>query len=296
MNKIIFFISTFLISTACLAGGSIFGGHKTRSSNPDGVSSINVHICGSLSCPEVIIHEGDCDLVPNTTMKYGVCMCEEGYHVVERECVPKDCGEHGTLSGNKCICEDGYVEEKGICSVKCLITGTCEGNTCQNGGTFPHCWYACRCSEWGGEWTDDYACVCAPSLDQIVCGYEACIVQKEGEMCRCSDYGYNENACACAESLDQIVCGNYACIAPKEGEVCLCSGGENENACACAESLDQIVCGNQACIVPKEGEVCRCSNGSNANACACAESLDQIVCGRYACTHQPEGEMCQCSE
>ena len=79
MKKIISLALILLISASALAGGSIFGGHKTRSSNPDGVSSINVHICGTLSCPDVIIKKGDCGDIPHTSMQYGVCMCDEGY-------------------------------------------------------------------------------------------------------------------------------------------------------------------------------------------------------------------------
>ena len=256
MKKILLFLGLCLLGTSAFAGGSIFGGHKTRPNNPDGVSSINVHICGSLSCPEVIIKKGDCGKIPHTHMQYGVCMCDEGYQVKDGECV--DICEASPIEHcTTCVrdgkevtckaCEESYVLEEGACSAKCLMTGTCEGDTCKNGGGYPHCWYRCRCSTYG---ENENACACAESLDQIVCGYEDCIVQKEGEVGRCSTYGYNENACACAPSLDQIVCNDEACIAPsKEGEVCRCSSGSNENACACAPTLDQIVCGDSACTV-----------------------------------------------
>ena len=269
MKKILPLALILLVSTACLAGGSIFGGHKTRSSNPDGVSSINVHICGSLSCPEVVIHEGNCDLVPNTTMKYGVCMCEEGYHVVGRECVLKeDKCEDVVLTECQKSCDpvtgditdeadgapcDGGTCEFGECALKCLVTGTCEGNTCKNGGDYPHCWYQCKCPESAGM-EGASICACGPDMDKIVCNNYVCAAPKEGEVCHCAEYGGKQgtgtNACACAEGLDQIVCGNRACTIQKEGEVCRCSmNGQYENACACAESLNQIVCGEEACTV-----------------------------------------------
>ena len=179
MKRIISLVLILLVSTSAFAGGSIFGGHKTRPNNPDGVSSINVHICGSLSCPDVIIKKGDCGKIPHTHMQYGVCMCDEGYQVKDGECV--DICEASPIEHcTTCVrdgkevtckaCEESYVLEEGACSAKCLMTGTCEGDTCKNGGDYPHCWYQCRCSD-----------------------------------------GYNENACACAPTEDQIVCGEYAC-------------------------------------------------------------------------------------
>ncbi len=46
-------VITLILSTTVLAGGSIFGGHKTRTSNPNGVTSIGAYICSDLDCSPV---------------------------------------------------------------------------------------------------------------------------------------------------------------------------------------------------------------------------------------------------
>ena len=312
MKKALLFLGLCLLGTSVLAGGSIFGGHKTRSSNPDGVSSIGVHICDSLNCPKVILKKGDCGNIEHASKKYSVCVCDDGYKVSGNKCVLDDKCEgidlnecqtcntktgEITSKGDRTICtleeEDDGLCKEGSCATKCLVTGTCEGDTCKNGGDYPHCWYQCKCPE--SEGMDGASiCACGNNEDQIVCSPYVCIgPTKEGEVCKCAEFGgeigTGKNACACAASLDQIVCGYDACIAPKEGEVCKCSYyGYNDNACACAASLDQIVCSNYACITHTEGEVCKCSSsGSGDNACACAASLDQIVCNDYACIATP---------
>lgn len=86
--KKVFLLSliVLLMGTTAFAGGSIFGGHKARTSNPNGVSSIGIHICGSLNCPGVILKNGDCGTVEHATTKYGVCVCDDGYEVKDGKC------------------------------------------------------------------------------------------------------------------------------------------------------------------------------------------------------------------
>ena len=80
-----------LLSSVALAGGSIFGGGGgSHASNPDGVRSIGIHICGNLNCPDVIIRQGNCDGIENAFMQYGVCTCMDGYKVSGNQCVLKE--------------------------------------------------------------------------------------------------------------------------------------------------------------------------------------------------------------
>ena len=146
-NTLLFFM-VLIFATAVLAGGSIFGGHKHRAKNTDGVHSIGVHICGNLTCPDVVIREGSCEGLEHTTKQYGVCLCEDGYHVTGDKCVadetpvepadeepvtpddpviPDDpqpidpdeqippCPEHASCSGDEITCETGYYLKDNEC-------------------------------------------------------------------------------------------------------------------------------------------------------------------------------------
>ena len=143
-------ITLMLVSGTALAGGSIFGGHKTRTSNPDGVSSIGIHICGSLNCPDVILKKGDCGEVEHATVKYGVCVCDDGYQVKDGECVCDPAGlccpgnsteteiSGGTsfeVTGNSksmtCWCPEGQsYQENGCALVPTTPCNDYESNVC----------------------------------------------------------------------------------------------------------------------------------------------------------------------
>ena len=79
-------LSVCLLSSLAYAGGSIFGGHKHKTANPNGVYSIGVHICSSLECPPIRIVEGDCSGT-NMTKHWGVCVCDKGYVAQGIRCV-----------------------------------------------------------------------------------------------------------------------------------------------------------------------------------------------------------------
>lgn len=120
-----------LMSASAFAGGSIFGGKKT--SNPQGVSSIGIYICGSLNCPDVILKQGSCDGIDHASMQYGVCVCEEGYKVAGNFCAKEDkeyegvaCSDYitnkgcgGVGSGYYCQspADDCTVGGKGVCHI-----------------------------------------------------------------------------------------------------------------------------------------------------------------------------------
>ena len=162
VKKIIVFTGLSLIlSTTALAGGSIFGGHKTRTSNPDGVNSIGIHICGSLNCPDVILKNGDCGTVEHATVKYGVCVCDEGYKADNDKCVPisqENCnktGEKWCSALNQCVnstdcCTGLTVSECQVCNSDtgeitdkneglCTVGEIANGGYCFNGECLNPC-------------------------------------------------------------------------------------------------------------------------------------------------------------
>lgn len=101
------FMGISLISLSVYAGGHIFGGHKTKTANVNGVYAIGVHICSSLECPKVRITQGNCT-GDNMSKHWGVCVCDKGY----------------VASGDYCDpCPPGYVSD-GISDCKPCPSGT----------------------------------------------------------------------------------------------------------------------------------------------------------------------------
>ena len=94
MKRLALILTTCMYASTALAGGSIFGGggggSHNRTKNPNGVSSIGVHVCGSLTCPDVIIRKGDCQGINHASVQYGVCLCDDGYHALKGRCVSND--------------------------------------------------------------------------------------------------------------------------------------------------------------------------------------------------------------
>ena len=253
-----------------MAGGSIFGGHKTRSSNPDGVSSIGIHICDSLNCPKVILKKGDCGTVEHASKKYGVCICDDGYEANEMKCVKKG------------KCSDGSdpiikTYQSGDC---CSITNTVK--YCPGDPDLPSCTCEASCN-------DDKS-TCTGSYGHTI--YKFIHICCTSGNAQCSKFGKGQSSCICVPKdapETQWVCAEFTCKICATDKVPKCSyNGDGKYACACADSLDKIVCGGRACLVQPEGQVCRCStSGYNEDACACADSLDKIVCSDYACIVTP---------
>ena len=159
MKKIslLLLLTTFMVGTS-YAGGSILGGSKRRSSNPDGVSSVGMKICNSLNCPDVIIKQGDCGDIEHAIQQYGVCVCEEGYLALNGVCVPKESSEGGSETET---CISGIVKVYN-CETKtttdcCPDTETCEQPVCTCNGDDDcpgqqECWEGtCSCPDGGSE-------------------------------------------------------------------------------------------------------------------------------------------------
>ena len=56
--------------------------------------SVNTHICSSLDCKDVDIHEGKCK-GKHKSWQYGVCMCDDGF--VEKDGVCVSSAERKTI-------------------------------------------------------------------------------------------------------------------------------------------------------------------------------------------------------
>ena len=208
----------FLFATSVFAGGSIFGGHKT--SNPTGVNSIGVHICGNLSCPDVILKKGDCGEIENATMKYGVCVCEDGYKVSGNKCVKKEACEETEkvektyylgacctvpVTDKFCPDEDVPACEK-MDEAACAATNETDCNTAD------------------GTWVcgkDSPDCICAPTGAKIE-RYVSVIACKQDETVFCIDN------CTCGFNERTADCSGEHCISCPTSRVATCETLECE--------------------------------------------------------------------
>ena len=183
MKKItLLLLGTALITGTAYAGSSIFGGGKHKqASNPYGVDSINIHVCGSLECPPVRIVEGSCD-GENMFQRWGVCVCEKGYVAI----------------GTRCrTCPDGYISD-GIHECQPCPTGTYRAHQSDTSCTDCPDIHATKCNSKGKttECEDGYIvhegeCItCSLSPDECLSG-----ALVDGE-------------CACAPVADNTPCTN----------------------------------------------------------------------------------------
>lgn len=195
IQRLCLFICSALVSCSVLAGGSIFGHSKT--SNPEGVLSIGVHICGQLNCPEVIIKEGDCTSIEHATMKYGVCVCDEGWKVQDDKCVVSVEETDCSLS-NCMLCE---TDETGKNTNSFLPMGT----ACEQGGLSGVCNGLGQCIPAGGtpcETIDKngcgegYFCNYGGTFGQVYSADEECEGRSTQTRCYCSDYDV-KTVCDC---------------------------------------------------------------------------------------------------
>ena len=119
MKKLLLILLCAIIANTAFAfgGGGGGGGSHPTTRNADGVSSIGIKICGSLSCPDVIIKEGDCGNIEHSSQQYGVCTCDEGYMVLGGQCVPssesncQQAGEKWCSGLSSCVNSDDCCAE-----------------------------------------------------------------------------------------------------------------------------------------------------------------------------------------
>ena len=296
MKNSITFIGLLMLSTVAFAGGSIFGGHKTRTSNPNGVSSIGIHICGSLNCPDVILKNGDCGTVEHATTKYGVCVCDDGYRVNGTECVKAGCSDSEKVEktvyyGACCnveakdtFCPD---EEPPACvkmdEAACaadteeachLTTGTWEcgddaSSDCicsPEGAKVKRSWgnvIACRIDEWAkcSQWE---SCICGPNDKVLACAKSGgdCTVCHSDQVAKCSTYG----GCACGPNEKAVACNEFGtdCTVCHSDQVAKCSQAGD---CACGPNDNAVKCNEFNCATCEVDQTAVCDGGYGSCTC-----------------------------
>ena len=213
------FVGTMALTTPTLAGGSIFGGGKHKTSNLAGVYAINVHICNSQECPPVRIIPGQCD-GEHMTKHWGVCVCDEGYVAKNGSCALCPAGEFSDGINDCQPCPEGtFKSEPGESecipcpteAIQCSVSGftcpaylqkTATGCQCPNAGTVNATQTAC-CQD-NKTWND---------TTQSYSNYDPCT---------CS--GEDSQACCATKSGKAWIKG--ACQNCPQDEASICINGE----------------------------------------------------------------------
>lgn len=206
-----------LFSCSVWAGGTIFGHHKT--SNAQGVSSIGIYICGSLSCPDVIIKQGDCDGIEHATSKYGVCVCDEGWKVKDGECVVDE--EETDCSLSNCMaCE---LDESG----KKILSFLPEGTPCKQGGLVGSCNFLGQCIPEESTPCDiidergcpeGYFCNYGGTFGQLYCsGCKEEDIKTETQ-CWCEDWDIDNQKCNARDCWEITYC--KSCVVGLTPNIC----------------------------------------------------------------------------
>ncbi len=273
MKNVVLLLSTVLVSTVVLAGGGLFGG-KTKATNPNGVKSIAVELCGVGNCPKLRLKEGAC-VGDNVYKKFGVCLCDLGYVAKDGNCEPCPTGYYSDGQNECTLCGPGTHSVAG--KAECVA---CDAGTFAPGGT-DKC-YACpnhadcsnesfACQEGfkniGSTW-ENLSCVCndGTTLNDTQTGCVSCasLNRQDGTNGNCgmclngqAKCGYGDNAVCCAKG--------YMCTADnsKKGQCYQPSGSCATNAdcsepgtfCYFEKSTSQYnVHPNMKCDVPVNGQ------------------------------------------
>ena len=229
MKRIILLGTTLLLSTAVLAGGSIFGGHS-KSKNYNGVKALAVELCGVDICPKFRILEGDCD-TEHTYKRYGTCLCEEGYVPKEGKCEPCPDGYYSDGQHECTKCGPGEYSIKG--STEC---GKCPDNQYSPGGT-TECYECPKHAECTNK-----TFKCETGFHSIGGSYETlkCIPD-------CPSDAPYWNGAKCVECLENIHCDCFeGCVFGQcTGIDMHCSGGDFIRYCdPLTHKLDCVHCYN----------------------------------------------------
>ncbi len=232
MKNVVLLFSTVLVSTVVLAGGGLFGG-KTKATNPNGVKSIAVELCGVGNCPKLRLKEGAC-VGDNVYKEFGVCLCDLGYVAKDGNCEPCPTGYYSDGQNECTLCGPGTHSVAG--KAECVA---CDEGTFAPGGT-DKC-YACpnhadcsnesfACQEGfkniGSTW-ENLSCVCedGTALNDTQTGCVSCasLNRQDGTNGECGD---------CV--------GEYHDI---EGRCILCSGDTPYwNGSQCVQCMTNLHC------------------------------------------------------
>ena len=196
MRKIGLTLLCVLIASTAFAGGSIFGGHKHKTVNTNGVYAIGVHICSSLECPPIRIVEGKCD-GENMSKHWGVCVCEAGYMPKDGSC--EACPE-GQYSDGINACQDcpqgQYIAHDG--DTQC---SDCPSEHYCKGGQAIECPDHAICSDTGFECDEEYV------LKDNTCVLPSGrLLEYDGDEDACLWYTYKDEKCYDEESITESDC------------------------------------------------------------------------------------------
>ena len=307
-NALLLTLALTLTATTVFAGGTIFGRHHGRAKNTDGINSIGVHICGTLTCPDVVIRQGSCEGVEHATMQYGVCMCEEGYHVENDKCVPKnpqpegECPENADCSSGSIICNNGYYLNAehtcGVCpgnascsnnSITCHAKFYLKNNEClacpANSKTCDSEGHATSCED--GYYPKDNVCLNCPDEHATKC-------DGEGKATECeSGYAPNEGVCQTCDY--EYICDEGCCdlTGPEDA----CGKPTRQNIRPIGTTCPEGICnGNGACYDETQIEEVNCVPGFDGKWCMWSDSTTFCSLTKNCCSRNGTGCSGACIE
>ena len=260
---------------------------------------------------------GPVDLCANKTCgtnehcENGICLCNEGYEMVNGQCVASDpcknvtCGTHEYCKDGTCVCEGGYEEVDG----QCVLIDQCKDVTC---GTNEHCEYGrCVCDPGYNRDTEGKCiahCVkkaecydssepCEGNLTRITDGCGGYCSRCSSAECNRLGYQKNPTDSSCSEweycpystaykkcknkrtdSCEGVVCGaNSYC---SKG-LCICNIGYTNKGKGCVKEdpCANVTCGsNEHC----ENGRCTCDEGYELSNGKCTEVIED-PCGNVNC-------------
>jgi len=310
VRKIGLILLGVLITSTAFAGGSIFGGHKHKTVNTNGVYAIGVHICSSLECPPIRIVEGKCD-GENMSKHWGVCVCEAGYMPKDGSC--EACPE-GQYSDGINACQDcpqgQYIAHDG--DTQC---SDCPSeHYCKDGQAF-ECPDHAICSDTGFECEEEYV------LKDNTCVLPSGrLLEYDGDEDACLWYTYKDEKCYDEESITESDCesiyharwcewrngshfcslSNNCCLINGSVMISLVSGAVECSSKVCNGStdyrwVDQIKPDGTKCgVMPNPGGFCidgQCVTEINETDCA---TYDGTWCEWYDGSNfcSPTGNCC----
>ncbi len=225
-------ISVMGMTFSAIAGGSIFGGKKSRSSNPNGVYAVGVHICSSLECPPIRIVSGSCT-GEYMKKRWGVCICDEGYVADGETC--KACPEGQYSDGihecTGCVIGTYKANESDTECTPCPKNSYCvDGikHDCPEYATCTATDFSCA----SGFIKDDSSCICTTGTRFIL-----------GDSCvSCEDHGYPKTQVC----LDSGSFYKNGCIETYPGLTCTSDKFCNDEG-SCEICPEEPSCGDAKC-------------------------------------------------
>ena len=290
MRKIGLTLLCVLIASTAFAGGSIFGGHKHKSVNTNGVYAIGVHICSSLECPPIRIVEGKCD-GENMSKHWGVCVCDKGYMPQGTECIACPKGQYSDGINACQDCPEGMYAEAGDTScTDCPppMETICNGEPAKNEHNCPTQVYETCSGATPFCATDNVTCV--ECLSDAHCSTGTPVCNSEGVCESCPSI--TETICAGTPEVDGHNCPTQELVACT-GETPVC-GTDNKN-CICPPNANcnvtpWVCTGNtyrtgDTCETCPDANALSCNGAGKSTSCKTDYLLDEVngICYKNLC-------------